>query len=128
MSPMPKVSWDSAAEIHDRCPVEDRHADLDGYMANFVSIRHDMDLAPLLRGLPGDLCPCPHWGYVIKGTLTWRFADHEEVFEAGDAFYAPPGHAPKAVAGSEFVQFSPTAELLEVQDIMMKNMQAAMGT
>ena len=90
---MPKVSWDSATEIHDRGPVEDRHADLDGYTANFVSLRQDMDLAPLLRGLPGDLCPCPHWGYVIKGTLTWRFADHEEVFEAGDAFYAPPGHA-----------------------------------
>ncbi|MEP7023528.1 MAG: cupin domain-containing protein [Actinomycetota bacterium] len=124
---MPKVSWESATQIFDRGPVEDRHEDLDGYMANFVSVRQAMDLAPLLRGLPGDMCQCPHWGYVIKGTLTWRFADHEEVLEAGDAFYAPPGHAPSAVAGSEFVQFSPTQELEEVQAAIMKNMQAAQG-
>ena len=123
---MPKVSWDSATEIHDRGPVEDRHADLDGYTANFVSLRQDMDLAPLLRGLPGDLCPCPHWGYVIKGTLTWRFADHEEVFEAGDAFYAPPGHAPRAVAGSEFVQFSPREQLAETLAVIKANAQRAM--
>ena len=45
-------------------------------------------------GLPDDSCQCPHWGYVLKGELTFRFADREEVFEAGDAFYLPPGHVP----------------------------------
>ena len=29
--------------------------------------------------------------------LTWRFADHEEVHEAGDAYYVAPGHAPENV-------------------------------
>ena len=43
--------------------------------------------------------------------MTFRFADHEEVFEAGDAFYLPPGHIPTAEAGTEFVQFSPAEEL-----------------
>ena len=28
--------------------------------------------------------------------MTFRFADREEVFEAGDAFYLPPGHVPMA--------------------------------
>jgi hypothetical protein len=34
---------------------------------------------------------CPHWGYVVKGQLTYRFAEHHEVFETGDASYTPFG-------------------------------------
>jgi len=83
------------------------------------------DLAPLLRGLPDDRCQCPHWGYVVSGKLTFRFADHDEVFEAGDAFYAPPGHIPvKHEPGSEAVFFSPAEELAKTDAVMMKNMQA----
>ena len=104
---MPKVSKDSAAHVEQHGPVEDRHEDIDGYTVNFVSFGVDIDGTALLKGLPGDACPCPHWGYVLKGRLTYRFADHEEVFEAGDAFYLPPGHIPLADAGSELVQFSP---------------------
>jgi hypothetical protein len=58
---------------------------------------------------------------------TYRFADHEEVFQAGDAFYLPPGHVPVVDAGSEFVQFSPSEELAIVTTAMMKNMQAMQG-
>ncbi len=47
------------------------------------------------------------------------------MYEAGDAFYMAPGHAPKADAGSEFVQFSPTEGLAATVAVMMKNMQAA---
>ena len=123
---MPKVSMESATHVDDHGVVEDRHEDLDGYTVNFVSFREDIDAAPLLKGLPDDRCSCPHWGYVLKGRLTYQFADHEEVFEAGDAFYLPPGHSPAAEAGSELVQFSPSAELLEVDAVMSKNMQAMM--
>jgi quercetin dioxygenase-like cupin family protein len=63
---------------------------------------------------------------VLKGRLTYRFADHEEVFEAGDAFYLPPGHVPLADAGSELVQFSPSEELRVVDAVMAKNMHAMM--
>src|SRR5258708_1234715 len=66
--------------------------DLDGYTTSFVSVDHDADLPPLLQGLPGDKCPSPHWGFVFKGEMWWRYDDHEEVIGAGEAFYAPPGH------------------------------------
>jgi hypothetical protein len=36
---------------------------------------------------------------VVNGRLTYRFSDHDEVFEAGDAFYLPPGHIPTDVLG-----------------------------
>jgi hypothetical protein len=124
---MPKVSKESASKVAQHGPAEDRTEELDGYTVNFVSITQDMDLAPMLKGLPDDNCQCPHWGYVFKGRLTLRLADHEEVFEAGDAYYMPPGHIPKAEAGSEFVQFSPSEELRAVEAAMMKNMQRMQG-
>lgn len=124
---MAKVSRDSASRVEQHGPAEDRTEELDGYSVSFVSISQDMDLAPMLKGLPDDSCQCPHWGYVFKGRLTWRFADHEEVTEAGDAFYAPPGHAPKADAGSEFVQFSPADELRATEAAITKNMQERQG-
>jgi glyoxylate utilization-related uncharacterized protein len=124
---MPKVSMQSAAHVEDHGIVVDRREDLDGYTVNFVTFHEAVDATPLLKGLPDDRCQCPHWGYVLKGRITYRFADHEEVFQAGDAFYLPPGHVPVVDAGSEFVQFSPSEELAIVTTAMMKNMQAMQG-
>jgi len=115
---MPKVSKKSARQIDDFGVAEDRHDDLNGYTVNFVTIRQTHDLAPMLRGLPGGSCPCPHWGYLVKGRMIVRYDSHEEVIEAGDAFYIPPGHAFEAEAGTEIVQFSPAKKLAEVVDAM----------
>jgi Cupin domain len=121
---MPKVSKDSAAHHHDHGPVEEWSEDIDGYTVNFVSFGVDIDSTPLLKGLPDDLCQAPHWGYVLKGRVIYRFGDREEVHEAGDAFYVPAGHTQLADAGTEYVQFSPAEELRQVSETMMKNMQA----
>ena len=55
----------------------------------FVRLPQGTDLGPALAGLPGGLCQCPHWGWA-------------------------PGHAPIALEYSEYVDFSPTAELAPV--------------
>jgi mannose-6-phosphate isomerase-like protein (cupin superfamily) len=124
---MPKVSKDSAPDVADFGAAVDRSAHMDGYTVNFVSIRETHDLGPILANLPTGRCTCPHWGYVVKGRITMRFADHDEVVEAGDAFYFPPGHAPEAEAGTELVQFSPSAELDAVVAGMRQAMQASEG-
>jgi hypothetical protein len=122
---MPKVSKDSASQGGDHGLVVERSEDLDDYTVNFVTFREDIDHTPLLRGLPDDQCQCPHWGYVIKGKMTFRFGGREEVFEAGDAFYAPPGHVPvHTEPGSEYVQFSPVDELRKTSEVIMRNLQA----
>jgi hypothetical protein len=121
---MPKVSKNSAAEHHDHGPVEEWAEDIDGYTVNFVRFGVDIDSTPLLKGLPDDSCPCPHWGYVLKGRVTYRFADREEIHEAGDAFYVPGGHLQLADAGTEYVQFSPAEELRPVSETIARNMQA----
>jgi hypothetical protein len=51
-----KVSRDSAPDVTDHGPAEDRGAQLDGYAVIFTSFRVDWDLTPLLKGLPGDSC------------------------------------------------------------------------
>ena len=73
-----------------------------------MSFSQDIDATPLMTGLVDDRCQCPHWGYVFKGRLTFRFADHDLVVEPGDAFYLPPGHIPVVEAGTEYLQFSPS--------------------
>jgi hypothetical protein len=122
---MPKTSKDTASEVVDYGPAEDRSEHFsDGFTCNFTTIKVDSDLALLLKGLPGDSCQCPHWGYVFAGQLTVRYADHVEILEPGDAYYMSPGHVPAATAGSEFVMFSPTAELRISEEHMAAAMQA----
>jgi hypothetical protein len=124
---MPKVSKDTV-EGTDFGPVLDYAGEMDGYTVNFVTFKQDIDHTELLKGLPDDRCQCPHWGYVLKGKLTYRFADHEEVFVAGDAFFLPAGHVPvQNEPGSEILQFSPTHELQLTEEVLMKNVQAMMA-
>jgi hypothetical protein len=120
---MPKLSKDSAPNVQDFGPAVDRGGDLDDTTVNFVTIRQSHSLAPLLRGLPGDSCQCPHWGYLFAGRLTVSYADREETYEAGDAFYMTPGHVPAAVAGTELIQFSPRDQLAETVAAMKTNAQ-----
>ena len=121
---MPKVSKQSASQGGDHGLVVERSEDLDGYTVNFLTFREDIDHAPLLKGLPNDECQCPQWGYVLKGKLTFRFGDREEVYEAGDAFYAPPGHVPlQNDPDSEYLQFSPADALRRTSKVIEHNLQ-----
>ena len=120
---MPKIARDEGRTDHG--PVLASEMEVGDYTINFVTFKDQMDHAPLFKGLPGDSCQCPHWGYVFKGKMTARYADHDEVFEAGDAFYTPPGHIPVTnEPGTEFVSFSPSEELRTAEAVMIKNMQA----
>lgn len=74
------------------------------------------DLRPATKGLPDDLCQCPHWGFMVKGKIRMHTKDGHEDFVAGDAFYWAPGHAPEALEDSEYFDFSPTAEFQPVID------------
>ena len=105
-------------------PATERSGSLDGYTVDVVTILEDHSLAPFLAALPGGHCRCPHWGVVTAGRITVEYPDRTEVIEAGDAFYLAPGHVPSAIAGTSFVQFSPTAEL----EITMAAIQAGMAS
>jgi hypothetical protein len=97
----------------------------DGYTVAFEKYTQDADLAPFFSGLPNDQCQAAHWGYVITGKVTFKTADGEDIFESADAYYVPPGHTPKLFAGTEVVEFSPTAELQRTLEVVTRNMEAA---
>jgi hypothetical protein len=121
---VPKVSKATASHVQDFGPAVDHTEHLDDYTVSFVAIRETHSLAPLLKGLPDDACQCPHWGYVFSGTVTVSYTDRpDEIYQAGDAFYMPPGHVPAAEAGSELVQFSPTDQLALSEAAMRANAQ-----
>lgn len=122
---MPKVSRETASETVTTEGLEVRLEHLDGgYSVCFESHTADADLAGLFRGLPDDRAQLPRWGYVIEGKLGFRFADREEIFEAGDAYYVPPGHTPIHYAGAEIVEFSPTDVLGQTIVVVLGNLQA----
>ena len=97
--------------------VEIRLAEVGGGMsAGFVRVPAGTDLRPALVGLRGDLCQCPHWGYLLKGRVRMHTPTGARDYGAGDAFYWAPGHAPEALEDSEYVDFSPTDEFTHVLD------------
>lgn len=77
----------------------------------WVRLPKGADLRPALVGLRDDLCQCPHWGYMISGRLVMHGKDGDETFEAGQAFYWAPGHAPEALEDCEYIDISPTEQL-----------------
>ena len=80
-----------------------------------VHLPKGADATPLLEGMPGDLCQCPHWGYVLRGAIRVKFGDgHTERVEAGQVYYWPPGHTLLVDEEYESVEFSPAKEMDEV--------------
>jgi quercetin dioxygenase-like cupin family protein len=122
---MAKVSKLTAPHVEDMGVVEIRTGELDGYTVEFSTFREDADATPFFKGLPGDRCQSPHWGYVLRGQLTFRYEGRDEVYEAGDAYYAPPGHIPVVTADTEIVEFSPTEEYGRTQEVLARNFGAA---
>ena len=122
---MPKASKTSASENVELDGYEGHLAELDAYTVAFEAYSADADMSPLFVGLPDDRCQCSHWGYVIKGKLTYKTANGEETFETGDAYYVGPGHIPVLSAGTEVVEFSPTDALQQTMAVVEKNMANA---
>ncbi len=86
----------------------------------YFSLSAGVDTTPLFQGLEGDLCQCPHWGFVLRGQLTTTDASGErETVKADDLFYWPPGHNVKVDADAEIVMFSPQREHSHVIEHMI---------
>lgn len=88
---------------------------------SYERLPRGLDLSPLLKGLPDDRCPCPHWGYLLRGRVRILYADHEDVVVAGDCFYAAPGHLPLFDEDSEWVVFSPRGEHAKTAEVVRRN-------
>ncbi len=83
----------------------------DKISGEYFTLSAGVDTTPLFQGLEGNLCQCPHWGFVLHGKLVATDARGErETVNADDLFYWPPGHNIMVEADAEIVMFSPQRE------------------
>ena len=92
---MPKVSKESATQGGEFGPVTDRAEQLGELHGQLHVVRraHRRDAAAA-EGSPTIAASARTGATCSSGRIAFVYADREEVFEAGDAFYTPPGHAP----------------------------------
>ena len=125
---MPKASEETASQVVEVEGFEGRFEELGGWTAHFETYHADADLAPFFVGLPDDRCQCIHLGHVFTGKVKFTYSDGtEEVYEAGDSYYAPPGHTPTIYAGTELIEFSPTDDLANTLKVVERNLALGSG-
>lgn len=91
-----------------------------------IALPAGTDLAPLLAGLPGDVCHSAHYGFVVEGTITVTYDDGtEETTSAGEAYYWRGGHVGRTDTGVVFWEFSPEADIRPVLDHLGAQLAAA---
>jgi hypothetical protein len=96
----------------------------DRLSGEYFSLAAGVDTTPLFLGLEGDLCQCPHWGFVLRGRITTTDAQgHRETVAANDLFYWPPGHNVHVDDDAEIVMFSPQREHGQVMEHMREKLK-----
>jgi hypothetical protein len=97
----------------------------DGISGEYFTLAAGVDTTPLFQGLEGDLCQCPHWGFVLHGQLTTTDGQGmRETVKENDLFYWPPGHNVKVDADAEIVMFSPQHAHSKVIDHMIAKVKS----
>lgn len=97
--------------------------DWGGLMAGHLRFAKGTDFAPVLEGLEGNLCGCPHWGYVMEGRIIVDYHDGtQEEVTAGEMYYWPPGHTVRFVEDTKYVEFSPADQMTHVLDHVKSKM------
>jgi hypothetical protein len=93
----------------------------DTISCEYFTLSEGVDTTPLFLGLEGNLCQCPHWGFVLRGRLTTTDArGAQETVTTNDLFYWPPGHNVRVDANAEIVMFSPQDQHSQVIDHMIE--------
>lgn len=91
----------------------------DQISGEYFTLSSGVDTTPLFEGLEGDLCQCPHWGYVLSGSITTTDGQgSRETVNENDLFYWAPGHNVKVDDDAEIVMFSPQDQHTQVIDHM----------
>ena len=84
--------------------VELRMGEVGDMTVSFISLKAGTDLSPQAR--------IDVLGF--EGTLGMHTLNGDLEFEAGQAFYWAPGHAPFAITDCRYVDFSPTHDFADV--------------
>jgi hypothetical protein len=101
------------------CGVGFRSAHWGDMEVGFTTVAQAADVSAGYAGLPGGVCPCPHYGYVFSGRLRCVYPGSDlpdEVAEAGDVYFFRSGHHLIYETPSEVLELNPAAALQQVMD------------
>ena len=97
----------------------------DKISGEYFTLSAGVDTTPLFQGLEGNLCQCPHWGFVLRGQITTTDAKGgKETVKTNDLFYWPAGHNVKVDVDAEIIMCSPQHEHSLVIDHMIEKVKA----
>jgi hypothetical protein len=92
----------------DNGELQTRYLELDDMAIRHARVPAGADMSPLLRGLPNDRCPSPHWGIVLAGSIHVVHADGtRETAQAGEVYHWPAGHTATTDEPVEFLEVGP---------------------
>ena len=77
------------------------------------------DHTALYQGLPGGVCPCPHYGYIFTGRIRARYPGTDrpdEIASTGQAYFFPAGHVLSYEEPTEALELNPAAALQTLMD------------
>jgi hypothetical protein len=89
----------------------------------FTNVAGPLDCTELYQvgGMPGGVCPCPHYGYIFSGTIraTYPNSDEpDEVATTGEAYFFPAGHILIYEEATSAMELNPAAALVKCMDAM----------
>jgi hypothetical protein len=117
------ITWERLPVAMKGPGTEIRREDLGGHAVCILRLEAGMHTGPLFQGLPDDRCQCPHWGYMIHGTIRVHGADGAKTYDAGEAYYWPPGHNLEAVTDCEYLEITPASDF----DALMEHVARKTG-
>lgn len=113
-----------AIEIAD---VEIRAVERGGMTIMRFRLPRSTNLRSILHGLPGDLCPSPHWGYVIAGRVRFHADGGAHDVGPGEVFHVEAGHTMEVLEDAEIVEVSPSGGARELLDHIRRRVAAGQG-
>lgn len=96
----------------------------------FTTVHEPLDCTEIYKqgGLPGGVCPCPHYGYVFEGRMRAVYPGTdwpEEIVEAGEVYFIPAGHVLIYDEPSRVLEFNPAHALQTCMDAMQRAAEKA---
>ena len=76
-----------------------------------------------LAGLPGGVCMCPHYGYVLEGAVTANYPNTDRPDETagpGEVYFFPAGHILKYTEATKHLEFNPAYALQQLMDAIQR--------
>lgn len=97
--------------------LESRYIEMGEMAIRHAKVPAGTDFTPLLKGLPDDRCPSPHWGIVLEGSIHLQHADgSDETASAGEVFYWPAGHTARTDEPVVFIEVGPVGPMRQFSE------------